>query len=147
MSLCLILFNNFLVTQFSGLIKTMGRPPWIYVFCSVFAKTNAIICYVPITWFQHLLRLCVKILTGLTRIIIQIMYNAILQLPWRRLWSIGQGEVLCFVWGTNWIYICYVVVKALCYKPKDRGFDSRWGEFLNLPNLSGRTRPWGLLSL
>jgi hypothetical protein len=24
---------------------------------------------------------------------------------------------------------------------------SRWGEFLNLPNLSGRTRPWGLLSL
>jgi hypothetical protein len=30
---------------------------------------------------------------------------------------------------------------------KSRGFDSRWGEFLNLPNPSGRTRPWGLLSL
>jgi hypothetical protein len=28
-----------------------------------------------------------------------------------------------------------------------RGFDTRWGEFLNLRNLSGRTRPWGLLSL
>jgi hypothetical protein len=40
-----------------------------------------------------------------------------------------------------------VVVKALCYKPDGRGFDSRWGEFLNLPNPSGRTRPWGLLSL
>jgi hypothetical protein len=39
-----------------------------------------------------------------------------------------------------------VVVKALCYKPEGRGFDTRC-EFLNLPNLSGRTRPWGLLSL
>jgi hypothetical protein len=31
-----------------------------------------------------------------------------------RLWFSGQsswpqnGEVLCFLWGTNWIYICYV---------------------------------------
>jgi hypothetical protein len=25
-----------------------------------------------------------------------------------------------------------VVVKALCYKPEGRGFDSLWGEFLNL---------------
>jgi hypothetical protein len=40
-----------------------------------------------------------------------------------------------------------VVVKALCYKPEGHGFDTRWGEFLNLPNHSGRTRPWGLLSL
>jgi hypothetical protein len=30
------------------------------------------------------------------------------------LWSSGQsswlqnGEVLCFLWGTNWIYLCYV---------------------------------------
>jgi hypothetical protein len=40
-----------------------------------------------------------------------------------------------------------VVVKTLCYKPEGRGFDSRWVEFLNLPNPSGRTRPWGLLSL
>jgi hypothetical protein len=40
-----------------------------------------------------------------------------------------------------------VVVKALCYKPEGRGFDTQRGEFLNLPNLSGRTRPWGLLSL
>jgi hypothetical protein len=30
---------------------------------------------------------------------------------------------------------------------KVAGFDSRWGEILNLPNPSGRTRPWGLLSL
>jgi hypothetical protein len=40
-----------------------------------------------------------------------------------------------------------VMVKALCYKPEGRGFDTRWGEFLNLPNPSSRTRPWGLLSL
>jgi hypothetical protein len=40
-----------------------------------------------------------------------------------------------------------VMVKALCYKPEGQGFDTRWGEFLNLPNPSGRTRPWGLLSM
>jgi hypothetical protein len=39
------------------------------------------------------------------------------------------------------------VVKALCYKPEGRGFETRWGDSLNLPNPSGRTRPWGLLSL
>jgi hypothetical protein len=39
-----------------------------------------------------------------------------------------------------------VVVKALCYKPKGRRFDSRRDDFLNLPNPSNRTRPWGLLS-
>jgi hypothetical protein len=40
-----------------------------------------------------------------------------------------------------------VAIKALCYKPEGRGFDTRRREFLNLPNPSGRTRPWGLLSL
>jgi hypothetical protein len=41
-----------------------------------------------------------------------------------------------------------IVVKALCYKPEGRGLDTRWGDFfLNLPTPSGRTRPWGLLSL
>jgi hypothetical protein len=40
-----------------------------------------------------------------------------------------------------------IVIKALCYKPEGRRFDIRWGDFLNLPNSSGRTRPWGLLSL
>jgi hypothetical protein len=34
-----------------------------------------------------------------------------------------------------------VVVKALCHKPEGRGFDTRRGEFLLLPNPSGRTRP------
>jgi hypothetical protein len=29
------------------------------------------------------------------------------------------------------------MVKALCYKPEGRGFDTRWGKFLNLPNPSG----------
>jgi hypothetical protein len=40
-----------------------------------------------------------------------------------------------------------VVVKALCYKPEGHGFDTRLGEFLNLPNPSGHSTPWGLLSL
>jgi hypothetical protein len=40
-----------------------------------------------------------------------------------------------------------VVVKALCYKPEGRGFDTRSSDFfLNLPNPSGRTRPWGFIS-
>jgi hypothetical protein len=40
-----------------------------------------------------------------------------------------------------------VVVKALCYNPEGHGFDTRWGDFLNLPNPSDHARPWGLLSL
>jgi hypothetical protein len=42
-----------------------------------------------------------------------------------------------------------VVVKALCYKPQSRGFETRRGEYIsfNLPNRSGRTGPWGSLSL
>jgi hypothetical protein len=42
-----------------------------------------------------------------------------------------------------------VVVEAVWYKPEGCGFETRWGwmKFLNLPNPSGRTRPWGLLSL
>jgi hypothetical protein len=39
-----------------------------------------------------------------------------------------------------------VVVVALFYKPEGRGFE-RWINFVNLLNPSGRTRPWGLLSL
>jgi hypothetical protein len=40
-----------------------------------------------------------------------------------------------------------LVIKALGYKPEGRGFETRLGETLNLPNPSGCTRPWGLLSL
>jgi hypothetical protein len=40
-----------------------------------------------------------------------------------------------------------VVVKALGYRLEGRGLETRLGEILNLPNLSGHTRPWGLLSL
>jgi hypothetical protein len=58
--------------------------------------------------------------------------------------------------GWVWLWLCdrrsvgargSIVVKALCYKPGGRRFDTRWGEFLNLPNPSRRTRPWGLLIL
>jgi hypothetical protein len=38
-----------------------------------------------------------------------------------------------------------LVVKTLGYKSEGRGFESRWGEILNLPNPSGRTRHCGLL--
>jgi hypothetical protein len=40
--------------------------------------------------------------------------------------------------------------KNICKYPNvtmTDGFDNRWGEFLNLPNSSGRTRPWGLLGV
>jgi hypothetical protein len=40
-----------------------------------------------------------------------------------------------------------LVVKALGYKPEGCGLETQWGEILNLPNPSGRTRPWGLLNL
>jgi hypothetical protein len=40
-----------------------------------------------------------------------------------------------------------LVVKALGYKPEGRGFETRLDEIFNLPNPSGRTRPWSLLSL
>jgi hypothetical protein len=40
-----------------------------------------------------------------------------------------------------------IVVKALGYKPEGREFETRWGEILNVPNPSGRTRPRGSLSL
>jgi hypothetical protein len=39
------------------------------------------------------------------------------------------------------------VFKALCCKPEGRGFETRLEEFLNVSNPSGRSRPWGLLSL
>jgi hypothetical protein len=40
-----------------------------------------------------------------------------------------------------------LMVKVLGYKPEGRGFESQWDEILNVLKLSGRTRPWGLLSL
>jgi hypothetical protein len=40
-----------------------------------------------------------------------------------------------------------LMVKALGCKPGGPGFETRWGEILNLPNPSCRTRPWGLFNL
>jgi hypothetical protein len=34
-----------------------------------------------------------------------------------------------------------VAVEAQCYKPESRLFDTRWGEFLNLPNPSATLGP------
>jgi hypothetical protein len=70
-----------------------------------------------------------------------------------------QSEFVLLIWllmcrlFSFFVYISFkaarggVVVKALCYKPEGRGFETLWGEFLNLPNPSGRTKPWGSLSL
>jgi hypothetical protein len=41
-------------------------------------------------------------------------FSFIIKCLWLPLWSSGQsswlqnGDVLCYLWGTNWIYICYV---------------------------------------
>jgi hypothetical protein len=41
------------------------------------------------------------------------IWNRMHRGKWPPLWSCGQsswlhnGDVLCFLWGTNWIYICY----------------------------------------
>jgi hypothetical protein len=41
-----------------------------------------------------------------------LIYLLVLRWPWQPLWSSGQsswlqnGDVLCFLRGTNWIYIC-----------------------------------------
>jgi hypothetical protein len=40
-----------------------------------------------------------------------------------------------------------LAVKVLDYESEGRGFETRYAEILNLLNPSGRTRPWGLLSL
>jgi hypothetical protein len=52
-------------------------------------------------------------------------------------------------WTIVWWVRGSVVVKALCDKSECRRFGTRWGEWIlfNLPNPSGRSRPWGLLSL
>jgi hypothetical protein len=47
-----------------------------------------------------------------------------------------------------YIYIYFsLVVKALDYKPEGRGFETRWGEILKVPNPSSPTRPRRLFSL
>jgi hypothetical protein len=73
-----------------------------------------------------------------------------------KLCALGYGIWLFteFKWGSKPLPSTYrrtpmrgarrsLVVKA----PEGRGFDTRWSKFLNLPNPSGPTRPWGLLSL
>jgi hypothetical protein len=57
-------------------------------------------------------------------------------------------------WGFNFVSFPIsvgargiVVVKALCYKPEGHEFEPDEEIFLNLPNPSGFTRPWGLFAL
>jgi hypothetical protein len=67
---------------------------------------------------KHRVLFCCKLSTYFPYFIDR--YNLLLPLfiinckDWPPLWSSGQsswlhnGDVLCFLWGTNWIYICYV---------------------------------------
>jgi hypothetical protein len=67
-------------------------------------------------------------------------------LEWPPLWSSGQSSWLQIQrsgFDSRHYLIGSLVVTELGYKPECRGFETRWGEILNLPNLSGRTRPWG----
>jgi hypothetical protein len=67
-----------------------------------------------------------------------------------RLFSSLNSSVTFEIWNVNWKPIGSrgsLVIKALDYETEGRGFETRWGEFLNLPNPYGRIRPWGLLSL
>jgi hypothetical protein len=62
-------------------------------------------------------------------------------ISWQVTWN------LCRQIGARVVANGSLVVKALGYEPEGRGLETRWGEILNLTNPSGRTRPWGLLSL
>jgi hypothetical protein len=45
--------------------------------------------------------------------------------------------------------MCMNILDLLQFKPEGHGFETQWGEWILsiYPNPSGRTRPWGLLSL
>jgi hypothetical protein len=55
--------------------------------------------------------------------------------------------LLCNAVSTDEVMIVKASERESGYKPEGRGFETRWGEILNLPNPSGSTRPWGLLGL
>jgi hypothetical protein len=68
-----------------------------------------------------------------------------------------QGHILGFLDRSHYFFFSSsssvveargsLLVKALGYKPKGCGFETRWDDIFNLPNPSCRTRPRGLLSL
>jgi hypothetical protein len=46
------------------------------------------------------------------------------------------------------ILIKWIYTKSMGHEVAEgHGFDTRWDDFLNLPNPSSRTRPWGSLNL
>jgi hypothetical protein len=56
-------------------------------------------------------------------------------------WHCEIPVTLTCLWGAR----SSLVVEALCYKPEDRWFETRLGEWIcfSLPNPSGRTMPLG----
>jgi hypothetical protein len=70
-------------------------------------------------------------------------YTECILSAWNVVWATGKHVhkfSLCICpYGAH----STVLIKTLCYKPEGHGFDTLWGEFLNLPNPSSCTRPWG----
>jgi hypothetical protein len=75
--------------------------------------------------------------------------GAVIQLHATVAWQEDKSVIYSCCWSRQLSHSCVRVShQALCYKSEGRGLESRWGEWIsfNLPNPSGRTRPWGLLS-
>jgi hypothetical protein len=56
-------------------------------------------------------------------------------------------EYTAFTYFHSYVLTHSVVVKALCYKPECRGFETSWDEWTFSVYLSGCTRPSSLLNL
>jgi hypothetical protein len=99
-------------------------------------------------WFNFWYSLGLEILLNFITNIIELLCYVLCMMHdvWRR-GSISWVFYVFMYFDMFYIQWGSIVVKALCYKLEGCGFDTRWGDFLNLPNPSGRTRPWGLLGL
>jgi hypothetical protein len=72
----------------------------------------------------------------------------VMQFSRESLFCVSDMPTVLHVWFLYYLGLRgNLVSKALGYKAVGRGFEARWGGILNLPNPSGRARPWGLLSL
>jgi hypothetical protein len=97
----------------------------------------------PIETASLCLRTPTIILTGFIRPIKQGMYR-----------NGGEEKCICIIGGKARRKMSHLgkprsrlVNNIKMEFPEGRGFDTRSGEFLNLPNPSGRTKPCGLLNL
>jgi hypothetical protein len=90
--------NAFLPSQSSLPLLTNPKNLWQHCFTAPHTiETHLCVCLRIVSTFSSRLKCCITFLS-----------------PRPSLWSSGQsswlqkGDVLCFLWGKNWIYICYV---------------------------------------